>query len=174
MKRAALMGGPGLIKEIDRVICDPMPDQKAEVFPGKPILPMMCFLVSDVIPEPAVVEWGYTEGPVSVLPPEFTAVREGFVDPFGGGGFDAVHQVGKREGAGWLDVQMNVVSGPPGAEEPSVSSLDDRGGTREQTGAPLRIEPGPSILGGPDEVHAKREMRFRQWGDPVTDGQRPH
>lgn len=151
----------GSFQEICRVVGYPMTDKETQVFSRKAILPVVCLLIPDVIPQLAISKWGNAECAISMLPPELAPVRESIVDPFRGRRLDAVDEVGKRECAGRFEVQMNVIPGSAGTKEPSISPLDDRRRTCKQPRPPFRIQPRPSILGGPDEMHPQGEVGIR-------------
>ena len=85
------------------------------VFVGEPFFSMMDFLVSDMLPDVAVLEWRDAEGSVAVLPPEFAPVREGVMNPFRGCRLYAGYQLGERNCAWRLEIQMNVVAHTSGA-----------------------------------------------------------
>ena len=127
-----------------------MPVEQRSVLAGEALFAMMNFLVSDVIPDVAILEWSDTEGSVAVLPPEFAPMRKAVMNPLRGGGFDVGHQLGERQGAWRLQIQMDVVSHTTGAQKLATPFRYNRGGTCKQAGPPFWVEPRPPVLGGPD------------------------
>ena len=53
-----------------------MPVEERKVFTGEVVLPMVAFLVADVIAELAIVEGRDGEGAIAVLPLEVEAMRK--------------------------------------------------------------------------------------------------
>jgi hypothetical protein len=94
---------------------DTMSLEQRGVFAGEPFFAMMNLLVSDVFPDVAVLEWRNGKGSVPVLPPEVAPVRKGVMNPFRGSCLYAGYQLGERDRAGRLEVQVNVIPHSTGA-----------------------------------------------------------
>jgi hypothetical protein len=121
-----------LIQNACGVVRNPVPYEQPEVFAREAILSVVRFLVANVVTQVAVFEGRYREGTVAVLPFKVAAVWKGVVNPFGRGCFDTLHQVRQGDGTGWLQVQMDVVSGATGAQQFSPASINDGGGARKE------------------------------------------
>lgn len=79
----ALYGfGTGLIQNMRRIVYHAVPIEKLGEFPGKPVFAVMIFLVPDVVANAGIIERGYAEGAVAVLPAKPATMRKGVVDPF--------------------------------------------------------------------------------------------
>jgi hypothetical protein len=89
--------------------------EQCGVFAGESFFAMMDFLISDVFPDVAILEWRDAEGSVPVLPFEFAPVRESVMNPFRGGRLYAGYDFGERNCTWRLEIQVNVVPHSTGA-----------------------------------------------------------
>ena len=144
--------------QLIRGVIHTVPHQQREILTAEGMLAVVRFLVPDIIAEIGIVERGYAECTVAMLPSEVAPMREGIVNPLRCSGLDSIYQVRESESTGRLKIQMDVIPGTSSAEKLSTSLLDYGGRAREQPGAPLRIEPRPAILGSPHEMNPKREI----------------
>jgi hypothetical protein len=128
--------------------------QEVEIFAGVGPFPVMGFLVPDVVSEALVIKPGDRERTVPMLPSEILSVRKGLMNPTSGVCLDCADQLGNGYGAWRLEVQVYVISHAAGAEQPSSLPLDNLTNTSEQSSPPLRVEPGPTVLGGPHEMQS--------------------
>ena len=81
------------------------------------------------------------------------------MDPLAGGGLDAGDQLGEGQRAGGLEIEMDVIPDATGTEQLATPSGYNRCNTGEQPGSPFRIEPRPSVLGGPHQMDPQRQIR---------------
>jgi hypothetical protein len=148
----ATWGPHGSIQDMGGIVCDAMAIEQRQEFAVEAMIPVVMFLILDVVPEAAILERRDAEGAIAVLPSEATAMGKAVMDPFRCRGFYAGDQLRYREGARGLHVKMNVIPRSSGAEELSRAAIDDGSSTSEQPRPPLRIQPRAAILGGPHEM----------------------
>jgi hypothetical protein len=89
---------------MDGIVLNAMAIEQREEFAVEPMGPMMMFLMLDVVPKAAIVEWRDAEGTIAMLPSEVAAMGKVIMDPFRGRGLDAGYQIRHGEGARRLDV----------------------------------------------------------------------
>src|SRR5947199_5741129 len=79
-----------------------------------------------------------------------------------------MHQVGQSDCLGKLQIEMHVVAHPASTEELAALSLGHATQVGEEPSSPLRIEPGPTMPGSPDEVDADRRKRGGHEGRSIV------
>jgi hypothetical protein len=114
------------IRNVRRIIGDPVAFEDVPVFAAEAMLPMVMFLVSDVIADLRVGVWCYAECSVAVLPPKISPMWKGVVNPSRGCGLDAVDQFRQRQGTGRLEVEVDVISYASGTQQLTAAARDDR------------------------------------------------
>src|SRR3954469_24166738 len=150
--------GTRSIKDVCRVIGQSVEIQEPEIFSGIRPFTMMGLLVADVVPESLVVETGNAERTVSMLPLEVFPVWKSLMNPPGRIGLDRADQLGDGYRTWRLDVQVYMVPNSTGAKELAALTGDYLTSARKESRPPLRIQPGPAILGGPYEMQPQREV----------------
>jgi len=129
----------------------------------------MVFLVADIVSHGCIVSAADCKRSIAVLPLEGPSMRKRLVNPSGRVAFDGSDELRDRNRGRGLNVQVNMITNPTRAEQPPVLSLDCRCRAGKQPGPPFRVQPGPAILGGPDEVNAEGQMGVRHRGyDAIT------
>jgi hypothetical protein len=142
-----------------RIIGKAVSVQKRGVFVGKPFAPMVYLLVSDVIPNVAILEGSDAERAIPMLPAEIPPMRKTLMNPLRRCCLYTGDQLGQGEGAWRFEIEMNMIPGASRAEQLSTTPRNPGGDACIQPRSPLRIEPRSTVSGGQDQMDPQRQVR---------------
>ncbi len=145
------------IKNIPRVIVDPMAVEQFEEFLLKILSFVMLMLMADIFNDRLLLRTADAECRISLLPGEPFPVRKGLPNPPRRIGFICIYQVGNSDGRWHRDVEVNMVRFTVNLYQ--LCMLGASYGTQigMKTVCPLRLNQASALLGAPNhmQIHTK-------------------
>jgi len=72
----------GLVQNMCGIVCDAVAIEQRNEFAIEAMVPVVIFLITDVVPQAIILERRDGEGAIAVLPSEVAAVGKAVMDPF--------------------------------------------------------------------------------------------